>query len=132
MRKDQMTVCALEFLSETAKFRLSPRFEDVRGMITGRGFDPQQTILFWCEHARDFDMLIRLALPSGEIVEAILRKEAPAGRYTSIVEWKTVPAAAEDEDDLLARSILTSREATALFSKAVESYHYFQTFCERL
>lgn len=129
MREENITACCLDYVSETARLRFSPRFEDVRLLLAARSLDPQQILLFWCEHAGGPDMLIRFALPNGTIAEAIMRKDVSSGRYTSIVEWKTMPIAEGDEDDLLAQRIATSSDIAAGFSKAVASYHHFRNLC---
>jgi hypothetical protein len=129
MREENITARCLEYVSETARLRFSPRFEDVRLLLTARGLDPQQMLLLWCEHAGGLDMLIRFAQPTGAIAEAIMRKDAPSGRYTSIVEWKTVSIGEADEDELLAQRITTSKEIAAGFSEVVASYDHFRNLC---
>ena len=129
MREENITARSLDYISETARLRFSPRFEDVRLLLTARGLDPQQMLLIWCEHAGGPDMLIRFALPAGTIAEAIMRKDAPSGRYTSIVEWKAIPIEEGDENELLAQRITTSSDIAAGFSKAVASYDQFRKLC---
>jgi hypothetical protein len=72
-------------------------------------------------------MRVLIALPDGSIIHAIMRKDGPSGRYTSIVEWRSVEPA--DEEMLLARRITTTSELAATFAKAVESYYDFQSRC---
>jgi hypothetical protein len=129
MREENISARCLDYISETAALRFSPRFEDVRHLLVTQGLNPRQMLQFWCEHAGGPDMLIRFALPTGTIIEAIMRKDVPSGRYVSIVEWKTMPAADGDEDDRLAQRIATGGNITAAFDKSVESYYYFRDLC---
>ena len=69
-------------------------------------------------------MCVWFALPDGTIVEAIMRKDKPSGRYTSIVDWRTVESI--DDEMLLAKRITTTSDLAAAFAKAVESYYAFQ------
>jgi hypothetical protein len=129
MRDENINARCLDYISETARLRFSPRFEDVRRLLVARGLNPQQILQFWCEHAGGPDMLIRFALPAGTIVEAIMRKDVTSGHYTSIVEWKTIPVADGDDDDQLAQRIATGGDIAAAFDKVVESYHHFHDLC---
>jgi hypothetical protein len=116
-------------MSETARLRHSPRFEDVRQLIAARGLDPKRLLLFFCEHAGGPDMLLRLALPGGTTVEAVVRKDLTTKRYTSIIEWKTLSANPADEEDRLAQHIVTSDDVAAAFSRAAERYYEFRRLC---
>jgi len=129
MREEIVNARCLDWMSETARLRHSPRFEDVRQLIGSRGFDPQRILLFFCEHAGGPDMLIRLALPDATIVEAVMRKDVTTKRYTSIVEWKTVSVGAADEEDHLAQHIVTSDDVAGAFSRAAERYYDFWRLC---
>ena len=69
-------------------------------------------------------MSVWLALLDGTIVEVIMRKDKSSGRYTSIIDWRTVEPI--DDEMSLARRITTTSDLAAAFAKAVESYYAFQ------
>ena len=75
-------------------------------------------------------MCLWFALPDGTIVESIMREDKPSGRYTSIVDWRTVESTGDEM--LLARRITTTSDLAAAFAKAVESYYNLQTRLQRL
>lgn len=129
MHQEIANARCLGWMSETARLRHSPRFEDVRQLIESRGLNPQRILLFFCEHAGGPDMLIRLALPDGIIIEAVMRKSLTTNRYDSIVEWKTVPVSAADEEDRLAQRIVTKDDLAGAFTRVAERYYEFRRVC---
>ena len=115
---------SLNFLDQTAALRFSPKWESVRELLAARGVAVGQTILFSCDHAGGLNMSVWLALPDGTIVEVIMREDKSSGRYTSIIDWRTVESF--DDEMSLARRITTTSDLAAAFANAVESYYAFQ------
>jgi hypothetical protein len=115
---------SLNFLDQTAALRFSPKWESVRELLASRGLAAGQTILFSCDHAGGLDMSVWFALLDGTIVESIMRKDKSSGRYTSIIDWRTVEPI--DDEMSLARRITTTSDLAVAFAKAVESYYAFQ------
>ena len=130
MRFERITAHSLNFLDQTAALRFSPKWEEVRHLLAVRGLDAGRMILFWCDHAGGPDMCIRFALPDGTVAESIMRKDASSGSYSSIVEWRTIAIAEDDEEYSLARRIATTSDLAGAFAKAVESYNDFRTRCQ--
>jgi hypothetical protein len=119
------TAHSLNLLHQTASLRFGPKWESVRELLATHGVAAAETILFSCDHAGGPDMSVWFALADGSIIDAILREDQTSGRYTSIVQWRSV-APTEDEM-LLARRITTNAELAATFARAVESYYDLQS-----
>jgi hypothetical protein len=117
----------LNFLEQTAQLRFSPKWQSARQLLVARGFAADQMILFSCDHAGGPDMCVWFAMPGGEIVESIMRKDQTSGHYTSIVEWRTTEAG--DDEMRLAQRIVTTPGLAAPFARAVQSYYDFLSRC---
>lgn len=116
----------LNFLDQTLRLRLSPKWADVRGVLATRGVDAQKVVLFSCDHAGGDNMDLWLALPDGSIVNCVLCEEASSRCYASVVAWRTVNPES-DEEMLLASRAASDPVLTQAFEQALKGFH---EFCE--
>ena len=109
---------------QTAALRLSPRWEDVRRLLAGKGYSPQGTLLCACDHAGGNDMAITIVLPNGQFVACQVRSFPPVNEYSAITVWDVQPDCPDEPLDLTA-AITGNAKVAEAFHRATLAYRDF-------